>query len=212
MANMSYATFSSLEAMPELSFPQEAKALKNDWVCYSLWRKYHMPENIVRHSKLVASIAYELAVLCQKKGSSVNPDLVRQSALLHDLGKLYSLKYGGSHAMIGAAWVVAETGNYELAQGVMHHVYWPWAVPEGEGIASLPLLVLYADKRARHDECVTLEERFSDLLDRYGKTEKARASMQAGFEQHRAIEKALSNYLGWEDLHAHTFDRRRMVN
>ena len=212
-ASSKVAFFPSLCDLPDLSFPPKpAVPALEDSVCYDLWKMYEMPSNIARHSALVASIAYELACACQRKGCPVDPHVVRQSGLLHDLGKQYSLRYGGAHAQLGAAWVVAHTGHYAIAQGVMHHVFWPWAIPQGAAIASLPILVLYADKRAKHDMCVTLEERASDLLNRYGKTQEARDSMRAGFEQIERIEQALATFLGWEDLHAYSFDRRRLVN
>jgi uncharacterized protein len=39
-------------------------------------------------------------------------------------------------------------------------------------------VVNYADKRVRHDRIVSLEERFSDLMDRYGKGQKASEQME----------------------------------
>ncbi|MBQ7586297.1 MAG: HDIG domain-containing protein [Desulfovibrionaceae bacterium] len=206
------AKFPSLKDLPYLTFETPFAALENDECCYALWRKYKMPENIAAHSRLVAFIAEAIAKRAQNLGIPINPDLVRQSGLLHDLGKAYSLAYGGGHAMLGAAWVVAETGNLALAQGVLHHVNWPWDLPQGSAICSLPLIVLYADKRAKHDECVTLEERASDLLERYGLNPQVRLAMQESFAQVRQIEQALSSCLHWEDLNADTFNLRGMVH
>jgi hypothetical protein len=44
-------------------------------------------------------------------------------------------------------------------------------------------VVNYADKRVQHDQIVTLEERFSDLKNRYGKD-------QSGFLQLEQLKKA----------------------
>ena len=180
--------------------------------CFALWDKYAMPDNIRRHSLFVAQIAQTLAELALQKNVRLSIAQVRASALLHDLGKFYSLQYGGSHAQIGASWVVAETRNYQIAQGVIHHVHWPWDVPEDASICQIPLLVLYSDKRVKHDTAVTLEERCKDLQVRYGVNQEARASIKASFVQFRAIEKTLSKFLGWECLDAYSFTCRGLVN
>lgn len=130
--------------------------------------------------------------------------------LLHDIAKTYCLRHGGSHALLGGAWAVAETRNYTLAQGVMLHVHWPWPLPEGAGICALPFFVIYADKRVRHDACVPLEERYEDLLTRYGRTEAAREGIRGSYEQGKTIERALSAQLGWA-LHEDSFDCGRLV-
>ncbi len=206
------ATFVPLDGLPECTFPPANDHGLRDEDCYALWEKYAMPENIRRHSRLVAHIAQILAELAVQKGVRLSIADVRASALLHDLGKLYSILYGGSHAQLGAAWVVAETRNYGIAQGVFHHVHWPWPVRVEASICSLPLLVLYADKRVRHDQEVTIEARFQDLQVRYGVNQDARASIKASFGQIRAIEEALSTFLGWEGLDAYSFTCRGMVN
>ncbi len=199
--------------IPEISFSSVSQSDEiRDDDCFALWDKYAMPDNIRRHSKLVAHIAQNLAELAVQKNAKISIANVRASALLHDLGKLYSLKYGGSHAQIGAGWVVSETRNYSVAQGVIHHVNWPWPIREDVSICQLPLLVLYADKRVRHDQQVTLEERFQDLLVRYGVNQDARAYIRTSLEQIRAIERALSTYLGWECLDAYTFTCRGLVD
>lgn len=87
-------------------------------------------------------------------GFAVRVPEVRAGGLLHDIAKTYSVKYGGSHAQIGAAWTVAETGNYAIARVPMHAPR-PWALPQGQIFVPC-LFVIYADKRIRHDSCVTL--------------------------------------------------------
>ncbi|WP_165067436.1 HDIG domain-containing metalloprotein [Desulfovibrio sp. ZJ200] len=181
-----------------------------DQACFALWKKYAMLPNIQRHSLLVARIATELARRAAEKGFAVNVPQVRASALLHDIAKSYCVRHGGSHAQLGAGWVVAETRNYAVAQGVMLHVHWPWPLPEGAGICALPFFVIYADKRVRHDSCVSLAERYEDLLERYGHSEAARQGIRASYEQGRNIERALSAQLGWA-LHEDSFDCGRLV-
>lgn len=176
-----------------------------------LWNKYDMLPNIREHSTMVANIAVSLAKKAQDMGyCDIDVPTVMAAGLLHDIAKTYCLHYGGSHAQLGAAWSIAETKNYALAQGVMLHVYWPWEIPSDSKICSLPFFVIYADKRVRHDKCVSLDERFEDLIERYGKTEKAKNSIRLAYEQGKKIEYALSKQLEW-NLHEDSFDLRRVV-
>lgn len=203
---------SPLSALPFL--PQlcgKSGAAPGDAACFALWDKYAMLPNIRRHSLLVAHIATALARKAEALGLPVRAAQVRASALLHDIAKTYCVRYGGSHAQVGAAWTVAETGNYAVAQGVMLHVWWPWSLPQGTDICALPFFVMYADKRVRHDACVTLEERYADLLQRYGRTEEAREGIRAAYRQGKTIEDALAVLLGWS-LHEDSFDSGRLVH
>jgi hypothetical protein len=178
--------------------------------CFSLWRDYGMLPNVQRHSLLVAHIAVCLAKRAVEAGFKISIPQVRASALLHDIAKSYCLKHGGSHAMIGASWVVERTLHYPVAQGVLFHVHWPWPLPEGSGICALPFFIIYADKRVRHDCCVSLEDRYEDLLARYGGNEHARQGIRASFEQGKNIERAFTALMQW-DIHENSFDCGRMV-
>ncbi len=190
-----------LKGIPELRLadPQHMRGtVPDDEGCRCLWDKYDMLANIRAHSMVVANVATRLAKRAKRLGLPVNVEAVRASALLHDLAKTWCLRHGGSHAELGATWVVQETGNYELARGVFHHVYWPWKLPADNAVlmCSLPFFILYADKRARHDAFVSLEVRFEDLIDRYGKTEAHRKSICGSYLQAKGIEEALSRHLG----------------
>ena len=74
----------------------------------------------------------------------------------------------------------------------------------------LCLCLIYADNRVMHDGVVGTEERFTDLLERYGHTEEARKRIAVAHEQGLTIEAALSRRLRI-DLHEHTFDSGRLV-
>jgi putative nucleotidyltransferase with HDIG domain len=201
----------ALPFLPQLCGRSGSVAAPEDTACFALWEKYAMLPNIRRHSLLVAHIATALAQRAEALGLPVKAAQVRASALLHDLAKTYCVRYGGSHAQLGAAWTVAETGNYAVAQGVMLHVWWPWDLPQGRDICALPFFVMYADKRVRHDVCVTLEERYDDLLQRYGRSEEAREGIRAAYRQGKTIEGALAALLGWS-LHENSFDCGRLVH
>lgn len=178
--------------------------------CLELWDKYKMLPNIRSHSLLVANIATALAERAVELGFATDVAATRAAGLLHDIAKTWSLEHGGSHAILGASWTVQETRHYGIAQGVILHVHWPWQLPEGSGICCLPIFIIYADKRVRHDKCVTLEQRFDDLIVRYGKTEEIRANIRKSLQQAEQIEAALSRELKW-DLHENSFDSGRLV-
>ena len=200
-----------LPQLPLLCPANGARSVPSDQACFALWDKYDMLPNIRRHSLLVAHVATTLAARAAEAGLAVRVPEVRAGALLHDIAKTYCVRHGGSHAQVGAAWAVAETGNYAIAQGVMMHVWWPWPLPEGSGICALPFFVIYADKRVRHDACVTLEERYEDLLERYGRTGAARDGIGVAYQQGKNIESALEAQLGWT-LHENSFDCGRVVD
>jgi putative nucleotidyltransferase with HDIG domain len=169
-----------------------------------------MPGHIRGHSEQVARFAVDLARrAATATGFGPDPEEVRACALLHDIAKHYTILYGGSHAQLGAAWVVAETGHAGIAQGVLYHVHWPWPLEEEE-ICSLPFPVMYADKRTLHAGYVTIPERYEDLLVRYGVTEKARRAILTSRRQALLIESALSAKLGMQ-LDAYTPDSGRLV-
>ncbi len=170
--------------------------------CYALWDRYAMPQHIREHSRLVADIALYIALRARDLLLYDCVQSVRASALLHDLAKHYTIEYGGNHAQLGGVWALEATGSPVIAQGVVHHVYWPWHLDVDAYF--LPLCVIYADKRVRHDTFVTIEERFEDLFERYATNDFIRGRIELSKQQALEVERALSNRLGI-DLHACTF-------
>lgn len=179
--------------------------IPNERECVRLWDKYGMLPNIRAHSRQVAHICASLATRATELGFAVSVEECRCAGLLHDLAKTRCLETGGSHAQLGAAWVLLETGNYVLAQATLLHVHWFWPLPEGKAICRLPFFLEYADKRVRHDVIVTLAERFDDLRKRYGFTEAARTGITATQAQAVELEARLSSQLHWK-LDEYTFD------
>lgn len=180
----------------------------DDDACYALWDKYDMPQHIREHSQGVADVATEISHLAASAGMRVDVQSVRASALLHDIAKAYTIEFGGNHAQLGGVWVMNETGNPLVAQGVVHHVYWPWQIDDTA--CFLPLNVIYADKRVQHDTVVSLDARFEDLRTRYGRNDFILERIEVSRKQAVAIEELFSNLIG-VDLNACTFDSRRMV-
>ncbi|MEZ6854733.1 HDIG domain-containing metalloprotein [Halodesulfovibrio aestuarii] len=167
-----------------------------------------MPEHIRAHSEQVANVAIALAELGVQRGLDVSIESIASSALLHDIAKAYTIEFGGDHAWIGGSIVLSETGNPYVAQGVVHHVHWDW--PVDSELCFLPLAIIYADKRVMHDSVVSLNERFEDLVVRYGRNDRIIANIMKAKVLAEQIERAFSEQLGIS-LHEYSFNSRRMV-
>jgi uncharacterized protein len=133
-------------------------------------RQYGMLENIVDHSVEVANVALFLSTELNKRGQRIDLLLVEAASLLHDLTKTDSFKTKEDHARTGSQ-LLKGMGYKEVGEVVAQHVWLshnvdPLLVSEEE-------VVNYADKRVMHDRIVSLEERFSDLRDRYGRDQKS---------------------------------------
>lgn len=178
--------------------------------CHDLWERYSMLDNIRAHSTLVADLAYSISLIASDKGIAVYPEAMLAAGLLHDLAKTYTIAHGGSHAQLGAAWVMNETRNPQISRTVLFHVHWPWDDVLCDDRLFMVMALEYADKRVRHDAYVSLDERFEDLLVRYGVNEYARMRIRMSHEQGKRIETGLSSRLG-VNLHEYIADSGRLV-
>ncbi len=148
--------------------------------CLALMAAHGMLPNIREHSLLVREVALRLGIRLEKAGLALRIDLIEAGALLHDLGKTACLGTSNDHSEWGAKALDA-AGFPEVAQIVREHVFLkppgqePRPVREAE-------VVNYADKRVLHARVVTLQKRFADLRERYGKSPEA-LSRIAGLEQ-----------------------------
>ncbi|SHN65999.1 HD domain-containing protein [Desulfovibrio litoralis] len=178
--------------------------------CFSLWKKYEMPQHIQEHSTSVAKVADTIATIIKEQNIKINLDEIHAAALLHDLAKHYCIQFGGSHAQLGASWVIKETRNHRIGQAVLHHVYWPFTPNIFEDAWLMPLIIVYADKRVKHHQIVSLEERYDDLINRYGKTKEIIERIKLSQKQGTDLEKALSERFG-VNLNEYSFNSGRLV-
>lgn len=135
--------------------------------CRRILRAHRVPDHIRRHSEQVARVARRLAkALSALDGEVMNIDRVEAAALLHDIAKADCLRSRKDHAREGGR-VLRDLGMPEIATLVEQHVV---LHPGDHGGRVTEAEVLnYSDKRVRHEEIVTLEERFTDLIERYGR-------------------------------------------
>jgi putative nucleotidyltransferase with HDIG domain len=150
-----------------LSIPSESE-------CLEIMEKYKMLPNIIEHSIQVKNVSIAIANNLIDK-SSINMELICAGALLHDIAKTITLKSGERfHDKIGAN-IIMELGYPQVAEICANHVYLDSFNPNGN--IEEREIVHYSDKRVKHSKIVSLEERFEDLLVRYGSTEKSRATI-----------------------------------
>ena len=134
--------------------------------CRRLLEAHHVPDHIRRHSARVAAVARHVAEALRGKGEEVDVRLVEAAALLHDIAKAPCLASRLDHAAEGGR-VLRELGLAATADIVERHVHLGDWNPRGPVTAAE--IVNYADKRVLYEDVVSLEVRFRDLIERYGR-------------------------------------------
>ena len=164
--------------------------------CLQLMERYGMLENIKEHSIVVAKVACLIARGLHKAGEDISITKTVAAALLHDIGKTESLKFGGDHSEIGRS-ICLENHLDEIADIVAEHVV--LRDPSLEGDYSETEIIFYADKRVNHDQIVTLEERLAYILKRYGRNQADLChAIRLNFELCSKVEKKLFMKLEFE--------------
>ncbi|MCL7488333.1 MAG: HD domain-containing protein [Desulfobulbaceae bacterium] len=141
--------------------------------CFQLMDEYAMLPNIREHSVIVARAALRI-IEGFEEGEPIPPAipdrcLVAAGALLHDIAKTPCLKNGCDHARKGAE-ICLHLGYPEIASIVEEHVILRDhdAKRRSLGLFNAREIIYYADKRVRHEEIVSLEDRLEYILEHYG--------------------------------------------
>ena len=134
--------------------------------CFQLMEHYQMLPHIREHCALVCTVAVALANELNKNGEQLNLHEIEAAALLHDITKTNSIRSRENHAETGAQ-LLRSLGYLRIAQIVNAHI----SVPDmdANGRVTEEEVVNYADKRVRHSTVVSLDQRFEDLMQRYGR-------------------------------------------
>ncbi|MFB0507301.1 MAG: HD domain-containing protein [Thermodesulfobacteriota bacterium] len=134
--------------------------------CLDLMKRYNGMENIIRHCIKVAEIALFISMELNRRGENLNLNVVEAAALLHDITKAESLDSGQDHSFTGYR-LLRKLGYKRIAEIVREHVFL-LKDPDSARVSEEEV-VNYSDKRVRHEQIVTLRERFDDLRVRYCK-------------------------------------------
>ena len=149
--------------------------------CLEILNNNKTPSNVIGHCKTVCKVAEDVVEKLTKKGIKVNKRLVIAAALLHDVERLKP-----NHVLAGAK-LVTELGYPEVAKVMSKHTL--FKISENRPKTIEEKIVFYADKRAKHDKIVTLEERYKDLKERYNLPDFG--SLDSELEFAKNIEKGL---------------------
>ncbi len=163
--------------------------------CIEYLEKINMPCHIRRHSMMVAKVALFLGERLNRNGSRLDLRLVETGALLHDVGKERTLKTGEDHALVGAE-MLAGIVTPATARIVREHIFLePHHV---EGQLSEAILVNYSDKRVMHEQVVSVQTRYHDLIERYAKTPVHHRRLLEKLELYLALERKIFSHLSIE--------------
>jgi len=168
--------------------------------CKAWMDSYEMLDNIRAHSYLVARVAELLVDELNRVGKTpdvADKQLVIAGGLLHDIAKTLCIRTGCHHARVGRE-ICQEIGYPHLGELVEEHVYLKNFTSElyKEGLFGAKEIVNYADKRVRHDEIVSLSERLSYILERYGHGDPAREKLiRKNFSFTTELEQFLFSFL-----------------
>ena len=162
-------------------------------ICLSLMEQHGMLPHIKVHSLQVARIAVCLGKNLVVHFPELNMDLVEAGALLHDIAKTECLKTRGNHAQVGEEMVRA-MGFDPVAPIVAQHVRLEDKYFHN-GCMDEVVLVHYADKRVRHEEVVDLEERFTYLVETYGRSQEAVKRIRTLYQDTLKLEKMIFRLL-----------------
>ena len=154
------------------------------------WRKDVMlPPHIIDHCDAVAALCDDFADALLRSGRIVRPLALQSAAQVHDLLRFLDFRTGGHpendhtpemhttwdafrsrylglHHEQACAEFLRERGYSVIAAMVSVHGL---IHPPGPGATIEQQILFYADKRVLLDRVVTLEERFADFAERYGK-------------------------------------------
>jgi uncharacterized protein len=161
------------ERLEEKVFPEKIekeKMIPTREECLGLMSQVGMLNHIMAHSLKVTKVALFIAMELNRKGQRIDLSLVEAASLLHDLTKTVCLKTKEDHAQTGSQ-LLKKMGYERVGEIVAEHIH--LSREQDPSFISEEEVVNYADKRVRHDQIVSLAERFRDLMDRYGKNQRA---------------------------------------
>jgi putative nucleotidyltransferase with HDIG domain len=133
---------------------------------------------------VVESIALYLAQKLIDTGHELDSDLISAGALLHDIAKMPAMELEVPHGELGSD-IAQRYGFFTVASIIRQHVRLD---AYDDGCISEAGLVNYADKRVNHEAVVSVDERFSYLFERYGRSPEARERLETMYQLTKKLE------------------------
>ncbi|MBI9043035.1 MAG: HD domain-containing protein [Anaerolineaceae bacterium] len=124
---------------------------------------------LFKHVLMVASIAYTIAILLQRKGYEINPLLAHRGGFLHDLCKFATPSNQPPEKSHGekASILLREKGYPQLADIARTHGFHCLTNVEKRPQSWEQKLVNYGDRLVERDQLVGIETRMKRLCERY---------------------------------------------
>jgi len=155
-----------------------------------------MLTNIRHHSLVVARVA-DILWSGLEDGTQatalLNRKLVIAGALLHDIAKTPCLEESCDHAALGGQ-ICEEHGFAEVGAIVREHVILQDHDPTryANGVFTEKEIVYYADKRVRHEQIVSLEDRLAYIIEHYARDDtRLQRLIENNFQRCLILEKGL---------------------
>lgn len=164
----------------EIPTTEERDAILND-ICL-------VPPERVRHCYKVAEVTVALGMAVNVSGKSVDLELIRSAALLHDIAK------GQSKHDIAGGQILKKLGFAKVGEIVAVHS------DLAGGNTNLPLetkIVYLADKFVEGEKLVNLEERYSFTKRCFGLTPEIQAAIAGRLNVARHVKQEFEKILGY---------------
>lgn len=186
--------FHSLADHHELVFEYHDPEIVPEELVEALWKDWATPLHVRAHCRKVADICLKIGQAYVEKNILVNLEMLKTAGLLHDLARICDFqeldkskfheevtdakwekwvdlreRFKGMHHADVACGALADEGYLKTAELIRLHNSLS-ILEEPEKLSYLEAAILfYADKRVKHDEVVSLAERFRDGRERHGK-------------------------------------------
>lgn len=152
-----------------------------------------MMSHIVAHSARVCRVALLLTdQFTARLHIPLHRELIRTSALLHDITKTRSFKTGENHAETGKE-LLSELGYSEVGHIVGQHVRLEFY--DFSGLPTEVEIVNYSDKRVLHDVVVPLNERMDYIIQKYGNSPEKIEQIHLYWKKTEELEEKLFRFL-----------------
>ncbi len=167
--------------------------IPTDEECTAMLMKYETPEKVIRHGEAVSEISCRIAELLNETGRlSLDIDLVRAAALLHDIAREKP-----HHADEGAL-LMDRWGYHNVAVIIAEHM--EIDIDEESPVINETAIVYLADKMTKDDRLVPLKERFNGSVERFASDPEIMKNIMMREKKAFIIKESIERICGLTDL------------